>query len=168
MNGSKILSIIFVLCLFDSAQGQDDFGRFYTTPRQRADLEELRQKRPRDDIIIEVASETIPDEDTDNNIENIIDSISLNGLVYRTDGKNTAWINRSSTSFGSIENQYTLVQEKDVDPDRVKISLPDETNTVRLKVGQQYDVMTRQVYDVINDPLNPRPVIIPGDTNRSR
>ncbi len=168
MKSYILISIILVTSLGQTVQAQEDFGRFYTTPRQRADLEELRQNRPRGDIIIEVAPETIPDDVTDNEIENVVDSISLSGLVYRSDGKNTAWINRSSTSFGSIENQYTRVQEDDVDPDRVLITLPDDISTVRLKVGQQYDLMNKQVYDVINDPLNPRPVIVPGDSTRSR
>lgn len=168
MYGFKILILIFVVSLSETVLAQDDFGRFYTTPRQRADLEEMRQNRPSGDIIIEVAPETIPDEVANDEVENLVDTISLNGLVYRSDGKNTAWINRSSTSFGSIVNQYTRVQERDVDADRVRITLPDDTSTIRLKVGQQYDVMNRQVYDVINDPLNPRPVIIPQNSNRSR
>ena len=168
MNKCKFLIFILVLSCFGTVHAQDDFGRFYTTPRQRADLEELRQKRPRGEIVIEVAPQTIPDENSEDEVINLIDTISLNGLVYRSDGKNTAWINRSSTSYGSIVNQYTRVQERDVDPDRVTITLPDDTSSVRLKVGQQYDVMNRQVYDVINDPLNPRPIIIPRNSSRSR
>ena len=168
MYGLKFLILIIALSISGTVLAQDDFGRFYTTPRQRAELEEMRQKRPSGDIVIEVAPETILDENTEDEVQELIDTISLNGLVYRSDGKNTAWINRSSTSFGSIVNQYTRVQERDVDPNRVRITLPDDTTSVRLKVGQQYDVMNRQVYDVINDPVNPRPVIVPQNTNPSR
>jgi hypothetical protein len=168
MKKFKLTLMITCLCLCSNALGENDFGRFYTSPRQRLQLDELRSQRPQDDIEINVQTENFEDPDIVEETVNLVDSITVNGLVYRSDGKNTAWINSNSTIEGSIVNQYTRVNEQDVHANKVEITLPDNKSRIELKVGQQYDVHTQQVYDVGKDPINPNPVSVPGSTNQAR
>ena len=162
--------LIFSLPYMVSAQTPEagDFGRFYTTPRQRTQLEESRIQAPRDEIEMEFTVEEFSETNQQQQTENLIDSIKVNGLVYRTDGKNTAWINSNNSIQGSIENQYTRVQERDVNSNSVEIRLPDNRTSVDLKPGQQYDVNSNRVYDIINDPLNPQPMVTPGNDIQQR
>ena len=62
--------------------------------------------------------------------------------------QNTAWVNGAGTATGTVGNQYTQVGEDDVRPGRVRITLPDNRTGIDLKVGQRYDVQTRQVHDL--------------------
>ncbi|NNE39176.1 MAG: hypothetical protein HKN08_12790 [Gammaproteobacteria bacterium] len=165
----NLLYIILIMSLAMPVAAQttsaSEFGRFYTTPRQRTQLEDSRNQAPREEIEVELEIEVIPE-----TVERqtVIDSITVNGLVYRTDGKNTAWINSNSTIEGSIENQYTRVQEDDVRSNSVQVRLPDNRTRVDLKPGQQYDINSKQIYDVVNDPISPGPVAIPGNTEPRR
>jgi hypothetical protein len=167
-----LISIILILSSPYMVSAQTpvatDFGRFYTTPRERTQLEESRVQAPRDEIETEFLVEEIPDANQPSQIVNLIDSIKVNGLVYRTDGKNTAWINSNSTVQGSIENQYTRVQERDVNSNSVEIRLPDNRTSIELKPGQQYDVNSNQVYDIINEPLNPNSIVTPRNETQQR
>lgn len=163
---NKPTSLVLILLLLSSGvQAQAEFGRFFTTPKQRDVLEESRSKRPQGDLIIDMAPETLPDMVVEEETLNVIDTITVNGLVYRTDGKNTAWINRNSTNHGSIENQYTRVDEHQVDSNQVRIILPGNQPSINLKVGQQYDVMSQQVYDIVGEqrPANESSLQPPED-----
>ena len=147
---------------------QNEFGRFYTTPRQRQQLEDLRNQRPQDEIVVEVAAETLQETTNEQNRLSNIDSITVNGLVYRSDGKNTAWINSNNVIQGSIVNQFTTVNENNVHPDNVEITLPDNQSHVHLKVGQQFDIYSEQIYDVVQDPISPIPNVDPRESTQRR
>ncbi|MGK0296417.1 MAG: hypothetical protein ACI9XC_000005 [Gammaproteobacteria bacterium] len=150
-----ILIFIFTLvCISLSAAADNGFGRFYTSPRQRMQLDEQRIKRPDEEIVVDIVPDNLMDITSEEETVTIIDSITLNGLVYRTDGKNTAWLNSNSTNEGSIENQYTRVNENNVHSNNVEITLPDNQSRIELKVGQQYDVRSKQVYDLAKDPVS--------------
>ncbi len=127
------------------------FGRLYTTPKQREQLDEARNRKPQAGIV--VITEQTPD--LTPSIEaapGVGQSITLDGIVYRSDGKNTAWVNRNSTNEGHLETLFTKVSEKDVRSNQVKITLPDNQTRIDLKVGQQYDVDSKEVRDMMKDP----------------
>lgn len=166
-NFLQVSILAALLCGSATALAQNEFGRFYTTPGQRGHLDELRDRRPQDQIDIDISQEevieTAPEE-----VLIIIDSITVNGLVHRSDGKNTAWINRGSTNQGNIETQYTRVGEKDVRRDNVRVTLPDKQTSIELKVGQEYDVHNRRVIDMVDDGQDAGDIIVPGGRSRSR
>ena len=166
-NFLQAIILASLACGSAAAAAQNEFGRFYTTPGQRDHLDELRERRPQDRIDIDISQEevieTAPEE-----VLNIIDSITVNGLVHRSDGKNTAWINRSSTNEGNIETQYTRVGEGDVRRDNVRVTLPDNQTSIELKVGQEYDVHNRRVIDMVDDGQRAGDAIVPGGRSPSR
>jgi len=165
---SKLFFSLTIISLSATTQADGEFGRLYTTPVQRLNLDELRNKRPQEDIVIDLVQEDLPDLDTGETTTVLMDAITLNGLVYRRDGKNTAWINRNSTNVGSIETQFTKVRESDVRSNQVQITLPDNRTNIQLKVGQQYDIHSQQIYDVVNDLPGAGPVILPESSRQTR
>lgn len=66
------------------------------------------------------------------------DAITLKGLVHRSDGKNTAWINDSNTFEGDLESQYIQVPDNKIKPDQVTIIMPDDSTNIELKVGEAF------------------------------
>jgi ABC-type uncharacterized transport system permease subunit len=167
-SSGKIFFFLLIFSLSSASVAEAEFGRLYTTPAQRLKLDELRNKQPTEGVVIDLVQEDIQDTTVQEATPVLTDGITLNGLVYRSDGKNTAWINRNSTNAGSIETQFTTVRERDVRSNQVQITLPDNRTSIQLKVGQQYDVQSQQVYDVVNDPHSTSPAISPGDNRPSR
>jgi len=160
---------LLLLCLCGAPAAETGFGRFYTTPAQRSHLDELRARQPQGEIVVDITEEELPETEQEENDAALVDSITVDGIVYRSDGKNTAWVNRSNTLEGSITTQYTRVREQDVTGNKVQITLPDEKNRIRLKVGQQYDVHTGRVQDLVEDPLLQAPAATPArQANPSR
>jgi len=167
-SSGKIFFFLLIFSLSGASVAEAEFGRLYTTPAQRLKLDELRNKQPTEGVVIDLVQEDIQDTTVQEATPVLTDGITLNGLVYRSDGKNTAWINRNSTNTGSIETQFTTVRERDVRSNQVQITLPDNRTNIQLKVGQQYDVQSQQFYDVVNDPHSTSPAIAPGDNRPSR
>ena len=114
----------------------EELGRLFTTPKERSILEKLRHQQPVEIRIPEIAIEQKPDVDE---TKPVIGGITVNGLVYRSDGKNTAWINNNNTFEGDLGNQYIQIDAKNIDPDKVIIEIPLNNSRVKLKTGETYD-----------------------------
>ena len=67
--------------------------------------------------------------------------ITLDGLISRSSGKNTVWIN----GIPQTENQGIHFTRKKGVPDAARIRLPDNKKEVSLKVGQSLDTVSGQV-----------------------
>jgi hypothetical protein len=151
MNKTVCIVTLLILGLAPLSRAEVVFGRFYTTPKQREQLDEARRTQP-EQITLALPEQEI--QETDGGpAQPAASSIMLDGIVYRSDGKNTAWINRNSTNEGNVETQYTRVEEKDVDSNRVTIQLPGSGDRVPMKVGQEYDVNSKQIHDHMKDPV---------------
>lgn len=168
MKTKTCLIGIMLFCSIGTVQAEVVFGRLYTTAGQRAQLDEARNKLPMDGIKIDIVEqELLPTEAVEVQTDSS-QSISLDGIVYRTDGKNTAWINRNNTNQGNLENQFTRVDENDVRSNQVRITLPDNHTRIDLKVGQRYDVTSKKVNDLAEDPQTATPSRLPEDHRPSR
>lgn len=150
MNKKICIAVVLILGLAPAAHAEVVFGRFYTTPKQREQLDEARRSQP-EKITLTIPEQEIP-ETINGTVAPVTSSIMLNGIVYRSDGKNTAWINHNSTNQGNVETQYTHVDEKDVGSNKVIIHLPGSGERVPMKVGEEYDVNSKQIRDHMKDP----------------
>lgn len=148
MKPGIILFILFSTWCSNAVLADVVFGRLYTSPKQREQLDEARKKMIQGEAIIDVPVADIETTRSDTDEPVISQSISLNGIVYRTDGKNTAWINENSTNEGNLETQFTKVKERDVRSTDVQITLPDNQTRIDLKVGQHYDINTKEIHDL--------------------
>lgn len=138
----RICIIIFSLMTmsFSAVSYADDLGRLFTSAKDRKKLDYVRNKpsevvKPVEDITIE-----IPDieETVEDNTPKVSFDIKLKGLVYRQNGKSTAWVNEGNTYEGNLETQYIQIPETDIKDNSVKIVMPDKETSIQLKVGDNY------------------------------
>lgn len=106
-----------------------------------ADRESVKQPEP--EVIV------IPTPD--------IPTITVNGLVKRSGGRSTAWVNGINTNDGNFEPQYIKVNPKRIGRDHVHVEVGDiKIGDVSLKVGQSLDPKASKVTDAYEDLINTR------------
>lgn len=128
---------ILALCLAASAPAWGNgLGRFFLTPAQRATLDSLKQQS---------ATETSSQDDTG--------SVTLNGVVKRSDGQTTIWLNDKPLP-ASARRPARNGEGPAGDPVQVMgreqsgayiFKLPYAQRNIRLKVGQRLDPGTGTV-----------------------
>ena len=126
--------------------GAEDFGRFFTTPKQREALDQVRSKKPEEETIVVVDDDI--EKKTDRVKPESAGSIRLKGLVYRGNKKSTAWINDGNTYEGNLESQYFEITEGDISEEQVRMGISGDESGVKLRVGQTYDPDTGSISDV--------------------
>lgn len=159
------LVIVLLLCTagISTAYGVEEFGRLFTTPKQRQQIDELRQSRS--GLVIEVKDEELELDQTAVVEEDTRDRLVVKGLVYRSDGKNSAWVNDSNSYEGDLTSDFTIINSSGIHPDRVEIGLPGSDENIPLKVGQTFDPESMEVQDVVNDDDSDRTMLDqPDDT----
>lgn len=132
-----------------AADAADTFGRFFTTPAERVYLDQLRDKKVNQEPVIDVPKVELARKKKPEKKTVQVDKVRLKGLVYRKDGKSTAWVNDGNSYEGDIGSQYTRVQTGKIKPDQVPIELGDGSAEVRLRVGQSYVPAQNAVRDII-------------------
>src|SRR3954463_12486006 len=73
----------------------------------------------------------------------------LNGVVTRSDGENTVWINGHTIGQKDPPIKATA---SPTDPAVARVELPDGKNAVRLKVGQRYVRSTGKIIESYQQP----------------
>jgi hypothetical protein len=110
--------------LLEPAAAAENLGRLFFTPQQRQDLDRRRQANIQESAV------------TANS------SLTVNGQVSRSGGKNTVWING-------------VPQENSRRPsDPARVTLPageGESASVNVKIGQTLDKVRGKVKDPIED-----------------
>ena len=118
----------------------DGLGRLFTSPTERTALNKIRNAKPKPEKIQVVEVETIVEPIVEEEEEIILrDAIVLKGIVYRSDGKNAAWINDSNTYEGDLESLYIQIKTEEIESDQVQLTMPDNETKVKIKVGDYYD-----------------------------
>ena len=149
INKNICLFILSGIFFSQPAICSDQFGRLFTTGAQRSHMEELRKAEP--GLKFEIEEQVIDiEEDVEIVEETPVNALTVRGLVYRSDGKSTAWINDSNTFEGSVSSQYISVG--DIEPDKVQIKVPSANTIVNLNVGQTFDPMSENHKDLLKEP----------------
>lgn len=138
MKCFSVMMVITAWVLAPSLVCADEaLGRLFYTPEQRARMDVARQHQRSVKIDEE---ESAPQSDT----------IRLNGVITRSDGKSILWVNnrvQNGASLGASVGKGGVV----------RIITPDAKRTVPLKVGQSIDMTSGVVEEVYHHPL-PVPV----------
>ncbi len=136
----QIVVVILASLVFINPSHADNLGRIFTTLDERKELEKIRHTIEKPKEVEPVAVEEIieiPVVETET--ETVTrDAITLKGLVHRSDGKSTAWINDSNTFEGDLESQFIQVPDSKIKSDQVTIIMPDDSTKVELKVGDAF------------------------------
>jgi hypothetical protein len=108
--------------------GAESLGRLFFTPEQRVILDNARKQK----IEVKVEEEaTVPQ------------LITLNGMVKRSDGASTIWVNQKAVTGQHSASGLTVVNTGN--QGNVVLQLPQSTDTVKLKVGQNLDMTSGEI-----------------------
>ena len=112
----------------------EDLGRLFFTPEQRGALDARRKAR-------------IPDKPTAVVVESPVTRID--GVVSRTGGKSTNWVNGEAVPEGSQPEGLRLRPKRN-DNSRIVVNIGETDSEVDLKIGQSFDRGTGEVRDSLN------------------
>ena len=109
----------------------EPLGRLFFTPQQRATLDNSRGQN----IKIEVETETPA-----------VEIISVNGVIKRSDGQSTVWINNHPLNEKRAPSGIKIIS-RSADDASVTLQLPQSSRNVDLKVGQNLDTASGQIQE---------------------
>ena len=121
----RLLALVAFALAVQLAQAAEPPGRIFFTPEQRAQLDTLRQQKA---VASQARDEPIPE------------TVTYNGIVRRSDGKTTVWVNDEVLSESGLLNKQSIVGRVGRDG---QITL--QAAAVRLKVGQSATLFTGKV-----------------------
>lgn len=114
MNSTLKIGLCAFALLAAPAGYAEELGRLFFTPQQRAMLE--RGQQP------DIENPDNPDQ------QNIIESMTISGIVQRHGGERTVWINGVPQLAGKSDEHA---------PESVPVAVPGQPQPVRVKVGQK-------------------------------
>ena len=116
-----------------SVSAPPSLGRLFFSPAERRMLE-TRRTQP-------VAGEAMTGSS----------SLTVDGVVRRSSGRNTTWINGTPLS-GNLSPQGVRVLNGGRQPASVSLQPPGAGHPVHLRVGQRYDPLNHTVREPYQDP----------------
>ena len=147
---SAIYIVAAVALLFSvEAAATGSFGRFFTTPKERRQIDDLRAVGP--EVKINITEEELRVDEGAEKAKEESEALTVKGLVYRSSGKNTAWVNESNTYEGDLSSQYITIREAGVEKNAVVIDLQGNKTDIKLRVGQKYNPETRSILDIADE-----------------
>lgn len=118
-----------------AAYAAEPLGRLFYTPAQRAELDALRSKKNVAPPTPEPAQPAA-----------IPDVVKYDGIVRRSDGRTTVWINNRAVDDGKPAGELPLSSR--VRPDhRIRLTLPEAGKEIELRVGQSVDVVSGSIVE---------------------
>ena len=125
----RLLPAIVLVLAAQYAQAADPAttGRIFFTPEQRTQLDALRTQKA---VTSQVRDEPIPE------------TVTYNGIVRRSDGKTTVWVNNEALSESGLLNKQSIVGRVGRDG---QITLQAPQTSVQLKVGQSATLFSGKV-----------------------
>lgn len=128
------MRILLMLALISAAQllhAAEPMGRIFFTPEQRAQLDAARAQKA---VASQVRDDPLPE------------TITYNGIVRRSDGKATVWINNKPLPDNELRSGSVLTGNIDRDGQvRLQTGQGAGAAQVRLKVGQSAELLSGRV-----------------------
>ncbi len=128
---------------------EEDFGRLFSRPSERKNLDVLRQTQKRKVATPQAMTQPDPVIGTD-----LPNSITLQGFVKRSDGASTLWINHKAAQEGDVVDNVQIGKlhqqkgEAKADSDSLNVRITANGKQVRLKAGQIYMPKINQVREM--------------------
>lgn len=139
------MRMLAICCLFVSslAVAQDGFGRLFSTPAERANLDYLRSITK--DVSIKEKQDSVsalPAEAVEDTAAEPSAPISMQGFVKRSDGKKgTVWINHQPILENSRQDNLSVG----------KLARDRNEVEIGLKSGQHFALKAGQVYEITSN-----------------
>lgn len=131
---NRILVLLFALLTGAAdARAAEPLGRLFFSPEQRMQMDLARTQRSRATLSAEVQEEASPPPEV----------LTYRGIVRRSDGTGTLWINDRAINDAKDAGGVPAVQPR---PDRsIVVTLPQSDRRVNLKVGQSVELRSGTV-----------------------
>ncbi len=129
---SSYILLLWLLPASAPAAEDDHFGRLFTTPEQRSQMDALRyaeEPEPSHEVLVHEPEKVAP-RTTQN-------PIRLRGIIRRSGAEPVYWINDSNSMQADFLQENITVMPEKTGNDSVEIRLPDDT-IVPLQVGESY------------------------------
>jgi hypothetical protein len=157
---ARLLALIILMAGTGTAAGAE-FGRLFFTPAQRAALDGFRKQN--------IQSAAVIEDDRDKDLVAPPpppgpEHMSVGGVVRRSDGRNTAWINNRAVDAGRPGGVKLAPGKND---NRVKLTAPQSGRSFDLKVGQSVDVTSGTIEDGYARRAVPKPAPEPEPADKS-
>lgn len=149
---SLLLTLIISLCATQlQAAPDDDFGRLFSRPNERKNLDILRQNQklkvatPQDALQSESTVDAAPPE--------LPDPITMQGYVKRSDGSSTLWINNKAVQEDSAVDDVQIGRlnkraSSVAGSDSLNVNIPATGKHIHLKAGQVYEPETNKIKEL--------------------
>lgn len=111
-----------------------DLDRMFFTPEQRASLDNQRKQN----LHIEIGPVNVQP------AAPVPQNLSVNGIVRRSDGKSTIWLNNRAVTEPHAGGINVVTGKND---DRVKLTDPESGRSVDLKVGQTVEIVSGTIQE---------------------
>ncbi len=138
----QVAWLLLMVAAVSGVSADERVGRLFSTPAERVELDLLRRglikKKVLNGAVGEVGENVPPPV--------AAEPLVLNGLVRRSDGRTTVWVNGQRLEPRGGNGKVTLHGRADRS-NRVKLRLSKEPKNIRLKPGQAWDPMTRKVIE---------------------
>jgi hypothetical protein len=121
---------VFALMLIACTACAAELGRMFFTPAQRATLDNARKQN----IRVEIGSDNEQPAAAP-----VPQNVSVNGLIRRSDGKSTIWLNNRIVNEQQASGMKAAIGKND---NRVRLSVPESGRSVDLKVGQTVEIVS--------------------------
>lgn len=138
------LAAAIVLMLGAGTAAGADLGRLFFTPAQRAVLDTARKQNIRSEVGSENEQAAAP----------VPQNVSVNGVVRRSDGKSTVWINNRAVSAPQTSGINVSPNKHD---NHVKLTVPESGRSVDLKVGQSVEIVSGTIEEGYSRRTTPKP-----------
>jgi hypothetical protein len=117
----NLLFVLLILLAGESSQAAEPLGRLFFTPAQRDRLDAGKR----------LSDSTGP-------VRRGPAAVTLNGVVLRSDGESTIWVNGEAVTGGKSAD---LIATPTSDPSSVRVKVPGSVSK-KLRVGQHLDTRT--------------------------
>lgn len=132
-NLSKLLSILLLsIALTPASRAEEALGRLFFTPERRQTLDRQR--------LLNIQDSKPADEDP---------TLTINGVVTRSSGKRTSWINGTPQNENEMSGG-TVVVPRENDPGKIVVKGTDSPAT-NARVGETVNRNTGESRDMLND-----------------
>lgn len=141
MRSLLSMLLIWALLAGESTQAAETLGRLFFTPAQRDSLDAGKTLKA-------ATGEAAP-------ARRGPAVVKLNGVVVRSDGESTVWVNGQTSNRGTTANN--IIATPSADPSSAQVSIPGSASR-KMRVGQQLDTRT----GVVREGFAPRPRKVPA------
>ena len=145
--------LMSILTLQVQAEATAQFGRLFTKPSERTNLNVLRQSQQ----LKVVTPQDKPDPGDGAEAESVAlpNPVTLQGYVKRSDGASTLWINKQAVQEDSSVDDVKIgrlnqqgFSKKGASVEGVDVKIPANGKKIHLKAGQMYEPETNQIIEL--------------------